>query len=642
MHFKHPELLYALFFLIIPLLVHLFQLRKFKKEKFTNVKFLRKASLQTRKSAQLKKWLILCTRILLLTAIIFAFAQPYFPSERGGDGSPGEIVLYLDNSYSMQARGSNGILLRRSIQELLENFPRETSFSLITNDSEFRNVTIENLQKELQQLSYSPVQPNPQVLALKAESLFSNAAGTRDFIAISDFQDRGSSEDIFPQKEINTRAVQLKPQSTLNITVDTVFVSERTLDETTLEMRISASGDPAKEVPVSLYNDENLIARKMLELGEDLSAETSFSIPSSELTRGKVAIDDAGLPFDNQLFFSINKHDPVRVIVINNANDAFLQRIFTTPQFKLRSFPENQVDFNVLTSAGLIVLNEPEEISSPLAGTLRNLLQEDVYLLIIPAAAADLSTYNAFFRENALPLFEKQIDQEKLITNISYSHPLYKGVFDEEVHNFQYPKVQQFFSTRRNGTPVLSYENGQPFLFQKDNSFVFTAALNRENSNFQMAPLIVPTLYNIGNLALESSRLYYTLGTSAKVDINIPVGRDEILKVASSDYSFIPRQQNFQNKVELKFEESPEEPGHYSVVRDSSMLEVLSFNVNRSESRLKYKKIDALEGVTLNNSVSEALQQIESENDIDTLWKWFVIFGVFLIICEIFILKFLK
>nr|MBA3986579.1 BatA domain-containing protein [Flavobacteriales bacterium] len=64
MQFKHPELLYALFFLIIPILVHLFHLRKFQKTPFTNVKFLKKVTLHTRKSSQLKKWLVLTSRLL--------------------------------------------------------------------------------------------------------------------------------------------------------------------------------------------------------------------------------------------------------------------------------------------------------------------------------------------------------------------------------------------------------------------------------------------------------------------------------------------------------------------------------------------------------------------------------------------------
>ena len=77
MQFKNPEILYFLFLLILPILVHLFQLRRFKKQEFTNVKLLKELEVQTRKSATIKKWLLLVTRLLLLTALIFAFAQPF-------------------------------------------------------------------------------------------------------------------------------------------------------------------------------------------------------------------------------------------------------------------------------------------------------------------------------------------------------------------------------------------------------------------------------------------------------------------------------------------------------------------------------------------------------------------------------------
>ena len=41
MQFKHPEILYSLLLLIIPILIHLFQLQRFVKVPFTNVKFLK-------------------------------------------------------------------------------------------------------------------------------------------------------------------------------------------------------------------------------------------------------------------------------------------------------------------------------------------------------------------------------------------------------------------------------------------------------------------------------------------------------------------------------------------------------------------------------------------------------------------------
>ncbi len=136
MHFKHPELLYALFLLVIPVLVHLFQLRKFETQKFTNVKFLRKAVLQTRKSSRLKKWLILCTRLLALACLIIAFAQPFFPPKEGIVKGQ-ETLVYLDNSYSMQAKGKKGILLKRAVQELLESLPGDAKVNLFTNEEDF-------------------------------------------------------------------------------------------------------------------------------------------------------------------------------------------------------------------------------------------------------------------------------------------------------------------------------------------------------------------------------------------------------------------------------------------------------------------------------------------------------------------------
>src|SRR5690606_14379538 len=119
MLFKHPELLYGLFLLVIPVLVHLFQLRRFRREQFTNVKFLKKAVLQTRKSSRIKKWLVLLLRLLLFASLIIAFAQPYIPFSETALNVK-ETVIYLDNSYSMQAKGRAGNLLKRSIQDLLE------------------------------------------------------------------------------------------------------------------------------------------------------------------------------------------------------------------------------------------------------------------------------------------------------------------------------------------------------------------------------------------------------------------------------------------------------------------------------------------------------------------------------------------
>ncbi len=78
MQFKHPELLWGLLLLLIPILIHLFQLRRFKKTPFTNVKFLKKVISESRRSSTLKKWLLLFTRLMIIAGLVIAFAQPFF------------------------------------------------------------------------------------------------------------------------------------------------------------------------------------------------------------------------------------------------------------------------------------------------------------------------------------------------------------------------------------------------------------------------------------------------------------------------------------------------------------------------------------------------------------------------------------
>ena len=147
MQFKHPEILYFLLLLLIPLLIHLFQLQKFRKEYFTNVKFLKQIELETRKSSKLKKLLILISRMIALAMFVLAFAQPYF--NRNANRLDRQTLLYLDNSLSLQAkRGSDIEAFQMSKNQLID---RIASFGenifLLTNDKHMRSSAQKNLKK---------------------------------------------------------------------------------------------------------------------------------------------------------------------------------------------------------------------------------------------------------------------------------------------------------------------------------------------------------------------------------------------------------------------------------------------------------------------------------------------------------------
>ena len=80
MKFLHPEILWGLSALSIPILVHLFNFRRFKKVQFSNVAFLKDIRQETQSKRILRHLLILAARMLAIACLVLAFAQPYIPA----------------------------------------------------------------------------------------------------------------------------------------------------------------------------------------------------------------------------------------------------------------------------------------------------------------------------------------------------------------------------------------------------------------------------------------------------------------------------------------------------------------------------------------------------------------------------------
>ena len=641
MQFKHPELLYALFLLIVPILIHLFQLRRFQKVKFTNVKFLKTVRLQTRKSSQLKKWLTLLTRMLLLACAIIAFAQPFIPNTEDFNEAQ-ETVLYLDNSYSMQATGKNGSLLNEAIQDIINSFPEDEKISLFTNTQTFRNTSIKALKNDLIQLEHSPTQLNYDALIIKGKQLFSNDKATaKNLVLVSDFQQKDKPLTFENDSTINLNLVQPKSSLVSNVSIDSVYVSNSNAETLDLNVKLSNQGEAIENITISLFNDTILLAKNAVNINEN--SEATFSISNNAVINGKLVVEDTGLQYDNSFYFNINSKPKIKVLAINeNTEDNFLKRIYTEDEFEYNSFKLNNLNFNLIPDQNLIVLNELEAISDALRTALISFKNDGGYVLIIPSKGINLNTYNQLFKNTNTSQFLTLNSQQKRITTINYNHPLLANAFYSKVTNFQYPKVESSYNFSSNSNSVLSFEDSNAFLFCLDGIYAFSSALNVENSNFKNSPLIVPTLYNLGKQSLKLSQLYYTIGQPNSIAVNAVLGQDDILTLGNSENSVIPLQKTYSKTVVLETQEYPENAGIYEVKNKSEIIENLSFNYNRSESNLSYLDLKSNATISVNESLASTINNIKSSTTINALWKWFVIFALVFLIIEVLLLKYLK
>jgi len=641
MQFKSPELLYALFLLVIPILIHLFQLRRFQKVEFTNVKFLKSVKLQTRKSSQLKKWLTLLTRMLLLACAIIAFAQPFIPNTEDFNDTQ-ETVIYLDNSFSMQAKGNNGHLLNEAIQDIITTFPEDEKITLFTNDATFRNTTVKAMKNDLIQLPFSPTQFNYDAAYLKGQQLFSSdKTSTKNLILVSDFQQKEGALNLEADSTFQLKLVQPKSSIVSNISIDTVYVSYTTAETLDLTVKLTNQAEPVDNVSVSLFNDDILFAKNSVAVKKE--AEVSFTVSNNAIVNGKLTIEDSGLQYDNTFYFNINSKPKIKVLAINETTeDSFLKRIYTDDEFDYKGFNLSALNFNLIPNQNLIVLNELETISNALKAALDTFIDDGGYILIIPSNNINLDTYNQLYNGFKMSNFINVNSNEKRITSINYNHPLLANAFYAKVTNFQYPKVAKSYRFSSNSNSVLSYEDGSPFLVGNATAFAFSSALNKENSNFKNSPLIVPVLYNIGKQSLKLSQFFYTIGNTNTIAINAVLGQDDILTLDSEDNSIVPLQKTFSKSVIIETGDYPNKAAILNVKNKDDILQNLSFNYNRNESTLNYYDLRAITTAKVNTSLATTIDSIKSNTTINALWKWFVIFALVFLIIEMLLLKYLK
>jgi hypothetical protein len=278
-------------------------------------------------------------------------------------------------------------------------------------------------------------------------------------------------------------------------------------------------------------------------------------------------------------------------------------------------------------------------IPNSLQNVLASFKEDGGTLVVVPSQNSDLASYNSLFSQLSNVQFIEKVNNSVNITAIAFGHPLYKNVFENEVVNFQYPKVGQYYRIRSNLPRILSLDNNEPFLLGTNGLYCFTASLEPENSNFTASPLIVPTFYNMATSSLKLPQIQHTLGQAESVDISTQLTNDAILSVSKGDETFIPLQQSLPNKVRLIFEQNPTSDGIYTITQNGQALKNISFNYPRSESQLAYLDMESLNPTNTQESIGSLFTYLEAENNIAAYWKWFVILALLLALVEVIIQK---
>ena len=652
MQFSHPEILALLFVLIIPILIHLFQLQRFKKEAFTNVKFLREIELQSRKSSRLKKLLILASRLLALTCLILAFAQPVLKKTDGQENR--KTIIYLDNSLSMQATDKNGSELlqnaKRVLIDELQSLPGD--FALITNDNIRESMPSEGIRQELTKISYHPVRKDFSQILLEAATISANKGfDGADVFLFSDFRNSNYEIDSLPSGDRNRfYLIPVRSDRYQNLSLDSLWLSAYDRNELKISGRVLAQDIDEDNLSVSLVLNGQLYGKSSLAIEKDNYANVEFSIPRETTGNGAMIFSDPRLGFDNSLFFTLPEAVKPKVLVIGNYS-SYIERIYTSDSFALTFQELSNLNQGGIQDYDLVLLNELDNVPAPLVRSLKAYVQEIGNLVLIPSAQPDLASYQSMFSALGIGRVSSEFERKKSIISVSEGHPFFNNVFKGEVKNFEYPEANYGIeSDFTSSAPLLSFDDGSAFACEipigKNRVFWIASPLQGEQSNFRESPLIVPLFYNFSLPENRAQGVYNVIGRANVLRVRNDSLSGNALKIKNGKEEYIPLQKSSTQQVQLFTKDYPLLPGVYQILDNDRILSEQAFNYDRDLIRKEFANLNRLtEGnnqMILLSSPAEGLQSLNDLFSSRSLWQLFTIFALIFLVLEMLIQKFFK
>lgn len=678
MSFVYPGFLFALAAISIPIVVHLFNFRRFRKVYFSDIRFLKQVDMQTRSRNQLKHLLVLAARILAVACLVLAFAQPFIPADGNRDTSPlTHATIYVDNSFSMNADGEQGSLLNEARAKALEvatAYANGSNLRLLTNDFDprhQRSMSLEEFKSEVASITPSPAVRTMSEVAARAQA-DDRQGGGQDIFLISDLQ--RSTTDVTATSVDSLSNLFILPvaaTSVSNLYVDSVWFTGpvRLPDQPdVLTARIRNTSDNAVEnltVKLLINGTQRAIGTVSLQGRSFEQVELAFTNAGRGIQLAEVAIEDYPIVYDNRylISYSVARTVPVLHIKGEDGTDA-VTRLFKDDTYM--AFTEtgaNSIDFSTFAQQRLIVVSGVRKPSTGMMQELMRFCANGGHVLVVPSAQADRTAQNELLTTLGAEPFAGMDSAAQKVDRVNLQSALMRNVFMEWGERIDLPTTNGHFVTSTNAKsgrePLLTLANGSPFLSRypsgKGSVYVLASPLANNMTNFHRHALFVPALYNMALNSTNSGTSAETLGDEELIPIN-GVATEKLvnpaLQAVETGERFMPELVVRGDGIGIMVHGQVRTDGHYMLLAEKDTVQSVSFNYNRAESALEYytekefTKLAENTGIARMEFVTAGLgnisNTIEEIHEGKRLWKLFLILALLFLAMETLLLRLWK
>jgi len=659
---------------LVPIIIHLFNFRRYKTIQFSNVQMLEEIQKKTKRASQIQQLIVLALRVLGIACLVLACAQPFLRGSDKNTKKGNVVALFVDNSYSMETESKNGSRLYDAVdaaKNIVQSFDFSDDFVLTTQDFTGEESHLLNKDQVLDMLDRIAVSPNShsfkEIHAFENHTLQQSNKANVIHYYISDFQK--NNFDISVLRNDSSAHIGLIPtpaEQLSNVAVDSCWFLTpvfRLGNTITLVARIHNYGsEEVQKVPVKLHVNEKQKAIAAIDIAAGAYADChlTYRIDEGGTNCGKVSIEDAPITFDDDLYFTydVSKNSTVTVIYDREPN-RFLAALYGKDSvFTYQPMGYQQVNYTQLRQSAVVVLNEVPTISSGLADELTKFVKAGGTLLLFPAAKADNSVNNLLRSLNA-GTYGNLVKSTLKCKSVNRESLYFKGALETEDARIDMPQTLQHFAIAggSNGSEVImTLEDGAPLLVSypaESGKIILSAvAMNDDYGNAHRHALFFVPLHNIGIMNAAQQKLYNVIGVDQMQRVMLPSdGSDEavVLRARKGGGEFIPEQRRLGNETALYFHNQAKTSDWYDIVRGGQVLGTLAFNLSRRESDLACYDEDELQKMSKDLGDNAAVISADTKNIAKSvsdrlngkpLWPWFIILSLLCFLTEIALLRF--
>ena len=687
MRFLYPAFLFALLAIIIPILIHLFSFRKFTTVYFSNVNYLKNIKRESKRKSQLKHLLMLLARIMAITCLVFLFAQPYIPPDNQEQKTNTGIVnIYIDNSFSMNALSSKGQLVevaRNKALEIVDTYPPDTRFRLLTNDLQPRHQHYFNKEQLIQQITEVRISPRSVPLSRIYNRFYDptvsqDARSMDNTFMISDFQHITSDfENIRRDISSTTYLMPIRPEKITNLYIDSCWMeipAHKPGQEELLHVRIRNHSDESyQNLPVKLFLNDTIkaLANFSIEARGEQVVELKYLNLNPGIQTGKVEISDYPITHDNTYFISYNVERQLSALAIYGDTQSgyggirYLWALFDEdPYVRFEEMNVDNLTISKLEEFNTIFLINIGEIGSGLMNELQRITENGTSVVFFPENTGSIENYNQFlsrFSSSTLTHFDTARVE---LGGLEWEHPIYSQVFRERDDKMAFPKISGSFrfssATKISETPLLWFRSGQKALSVQSSEngslFIFSFPLSSSNEEFARHILFAPTLYSLVINSVPRQKISYTIGREASAHVKNLSGLDLskfsiILK--DDPLNFIPEfTSSGANQIRINLNDFFASAGHYMINYGDTVVSSISLNYDRAESSSVYFTTNELKTLTeefpadqfivMENTEQRFSEIFEEISTGKKLWKLFLVLSILFILAEALIARLWK